>query len=124
MLELGVTITMATPLNGKQKRYLRALAHDKKPIVQLGKEGLTAAVCSQIDASLETHELIKVKVGTADGDDLEAMGREIEQKTRSQLCQVIGKTMLFYRRRAKNATIVLPTRARTAKSSEGKGKAS
>ena len=114
-------MAMASALNGKQKRYLRALAHHKKPLVQLGKDGLTDAVCTQIDESLEIHELIKVKVGSADAE-LDVIGRQIAEKTRSNLCDAIGRTLLFYRRRAKEPTIVLP-RAKAAKGSAG-GKAS
>jgi RNA-binding protein len=110
-------MAMASALNGKQKRYLRALAHHKKPVVQLGKDGLTDAVRSQIDQSLEIHELIKVKVSSAD-EDLEVIGQQIAQKTRASLCDVIGRTLLFYRRRSKEPTIVLP-RARAAKGSAG-----
>jgi len=123
VLKLGVTIAMASVLNGKQRRYLRALAHGKKPVVQLGKEGLTPAVCAAIDASLETHELIKVKVGSKEDVELEALGQQIEQKTRSNLCDAIGRTLLFYRRRTKNPTIVLP-KSRPAKAPASGGSAS
>ena len=111
----------APALNGKQKRYLRALAHHKKPLVQLGKEGLTDAVCTRIDESLEIHELIKVKVSSTD-EELDDIGQRIAQKTRSSLCDVIGRTLLFYRRRSKEPTIVLP-RVKAAKGSAA-GKAS
>ena len=93
-------MAIASALNGKQKRYLRALAHHKKPVVQLGKDGLTDAVCTQIDQSLEIHELIKVKVSSA-VEELDAVGQQIAQKTRSSLCDVIGRTLLLYRRRSK-----------------------
>ena len=115
-------MAIASALNGKQKRYLRALAHHKKPVVQLGKDGLTDAVCTQIDQSLEIHELIKVKVSSA-VEELDAVGQQIAQKTRSSLCDVIGRTLLLYRRRSKEPTIVLPRAAKPAKGSAG-GKAS
>ena len=109
-----MTITMPSALNGKQRRYLRALAHDKKPVVQLGKEGLTPSVVAAIDVGLETHELIKVKAGSGFSDDLEDVGQLIEQKTRSTLCSVVGRTLLLYRRRPKNPKIVLPRAAAKA----------
>jgi RNA-binding protein len=116
-----VTIEMASELNGKQRRYLRALAHGKKALVQVGKEGLTDAVCAAIDQSLETHELVKVKVGSSESVDRDAMGQQIAQKTRSSLCDVIGRTLLFYRRREKEPTIVLP-KAASKKPAAAKGK--
>jgi RNA-binding protein len=106
---------MPSALNGKQRRSLRALAHDKKAVVQLGKEGLTATVVAAIDAGLQTHELIKVKAGSGFSDDLGAIGQRIERATRSTLCNVVGRTLLFYRRRAKDPKIVLPKAAPKAK---------
>ncbi len=63
------------PLTGKQKHVLRSLAHGLSPVVQLGVQGLTDAVLTQIDAALERHELIKVKLArsprVADVEDAE-----------------------------------------------------
>jgi len=104
---------MPPALTGKQKRFLRALAHDKKPVVQLGKEGLTDAVRKAVDQSLETHELIKVKVASSGDESLDALGERLADQTRSSLCEVIGRTLLFYRRRTKKPTIVLPKATKT-----------
>jgi RNA-binding protein len=49
-------------LEGYQRRHLRGLAHDLKPVVQVGKAGLTPGVVAAIDAALEAHELIKVRL--------------------------------------------------------------
>jgi len=48
-------------LTGKQRKHLRGLAHDLKPIVHVGTKGLTPEVLRQLDEALEHHELIKVK---------------------------------------------------------------
>ena len=49
-------------LTTKQKQYLKGLAHNLKPVVMLGQHGLTEGVLAEIDAALNHHELIKVKV--------------------------------------------------------------
>lgn len=46
-------------MTGKQKKYLRGLAHDMKPLVQIGQRGLTDAVAGQVDAALTDHERIR-----------------------------------------------------------------
>ncbi|HET9958423.1 MAG TPA: ribosome assembly RNA-binding protein YhbY [Polyangiaceae bacterium] len=97
-------------LTGAQRRFLRAMAHDFKPIVQIGRGGLTDAVASAIDTALETHELIKVKLSadaSLEGDEIAA---GVEQRTGSSVAQVIGHTLLLYRRRAEKPSIVLPKR--------------
>ena len=53
-------------LTGKQKRYLRSLAHNIDPIFQIGKAGINDNMISQIDETLENRELIKMcNVGCA-----------------------------------------------------------
>ena len=49
------------PLTSSQRKRLRGLAHDLKPLVHLGKAGLTDAALAQIDKELADHELIKVR---------------------------------------------------------------
>ena len=57
-------------LKGSQRKYLRGAAHSYKPIVQIGKEGLSESVIRAIDNALEAHELIKVKMA-AERDERE-----------------------------------------------------
>ena len=44
------------------KKLLRKNSYSLKPVVIIGQNGLTDAVLSEIDASLNAHELIKVRV--------------------------------------------------------------
>lgn len=98
----------STDLTGKQRSYLRALAHPLKPIVQIGHGGLTAPVLTAIDTALQTHELIKVRVTGNDELDLAGLADEIGKRTRSSVAQVIGKTLVVYRARKKDPVIILP----------------
>jgi RNA-binding protein len=98
----------AAPLTGKQRSYLRALAHPLKPVVLIGHQGLTAGVVSALDVALEQHELVKLKVaGDVEVDAAEIAG-EIEKATASQVAQHIGHTLVLYRRREHEPKIVLP----------------
>lgn len=49
-------------MTGKQKKYLRALAHPLKPLANLGKHGLSPENKREIETLLLDHELIKLKV--------------------------------------------------------------
>ena len=95
-------------LSGKQRSFLRALAHPLKPVVQIGHGGLTAAVLTAIDGALHIHELIKVRVTGNEELSAADLALEIEQRTRSHVAQVIGKTLVVYRGRKKDPVIVLP----------------
>lgn len=109
-------------LTGKQKSFLRALAHPLKPVVQIGQGGLTAAVLAAIDSALATHELIKVRIAGQDEVSTSELALEVEAGTRSSVAQVIGKTLVVYRARKKDPVIVLPKSSekpsKTAKASK------
>jgi RNA-binding protein len=126
-----VTPQNPTLLTGKQRSYLRALAHPLKPIVQIGHGGLTEAVLTAIEGALLTHELIKVRVTGNDEMSASELAPEVEQRTRSHVAQVIGKTLIVYRGRKKDPVILLPdadgkpgrlakpTKPKSAKASKG-----
>ena len=99
-------------LTGKQRRHLRGLAHHEKALVQIGRGGLTDGVMTELDQALETHELVKVRLGQdCPVDAAEAMPA-IERATASHVAQHIGRTLVVYRQRAKDPKIELPQTSR------------
>jgi RNA-binding protein len=96
------------PLTGKQKSFLRSLAHKLKPVVQVGHQGATEAVLAAVEVALERHELIKVKVSGESETDVVELAPALEKGTFSQVAQIIGHTVVLYRRRDKDPKIVLP----------------
>ncbi|MBI4510446.1 MAG: ribosome assembly RNA-binding protein YhbY [Deltaproteobacteria bacterium] len=95
-------------LSGKQRRYLRALGHDLRPVVQLGKEGLTDAMAAAVDAALATHELVKIKIGQGASIDRHDAAEDLAVRTRSEVAQILGKTILLYRPHPEEPKIELP----------------
>jgi RNA-binding protein len=96
------------PLTGKQKSYLRSLAHKLKPVVQIGHQGVTPGVVAALDVALDRHELVKVKVAGDAEVDASDIGPKLEKSTKSQVAQIIGHTLVVYRRRKENPKVVLP----------------
>ena len=96
------------PLTGKQKSFLRSLAHKLKPVVQVGHQGATEAVLAAVEVALERHELIKVKVSGESESDVVELAPALEKGTHSQVAQIIGHTVVLYRRRDRDPKIVLP----------------
>ena len=95
-------------LTGKQRRHLRALGHHLQPVLQVGHEGVSDAVVGQADRQLATHELIKVKVGESSPQDRHEAAELLAERTGAQIAQVLGRTVLLYRRRKEGPGIVLP----------------
>jgi len=97
-------------LDGKQRRYLRSLGHHLSPVVQIGKDGVSAALVQAAERALEDHELIKVKLLEGAGDRHE-IAESLAEKCKAELAGVLGRTALVYRRRKKDPKIKLPRAA-------------
>ncbi len=98
-------------LSNKQIKYLRGLGHKLSPLVLVGKEGLSKSLVAALDTELDNHELIKVKIGNNSDVDKKQAANFLPQATSSILVQLIGKTLLLYRKnpkRAKEKRICLP----------------
>lgn len=89
----------ATPpsLTGRQRRYLRALGHDLKPVVTIGKQGVNEGVVAQVEACLLAHELIKVKVLETSPAGRHACAEALTRATGAACPQELGRTLLLYR---------------------------
>ena len=95
-------------LTGKQARHLRALGHHLDPVVHLGKEGVTEALAQAIDQALTDHELVKVKFNPEAPDDRHEAAQSLATTLRAEVAQVLGRTMLLYRRHPSLPKINLP----------------
>ena len=84
-------------LTTKQKQYLKGLAHNLKPVVLLGANGLTEGVLAEIDNALSFHELIKVKVPSADRELKAAVIDAIVRETQAAQVQTIGHVVVLFR---------------------------
>ncbi len=83
-------------LKGSQRKYLRGVAHSYKALVQIGKEGLSDGVLGAIDAALEAHELIKVKIAAERGER-EAFVPLIEERLSCECVGTVGRIAILYR---------------------------
>jgi RNA-binding protein len=94
-------------LNPRQKRYLRALAHNLKPVVIIGGAGLSEGVIKEIDQSIEHHELIKIRINASDRQSRRDMIQAISDATGSVAVFHIGHIAVFYRP-AKSPVLTFP----------------
>jgi RNA-binding protein len=85
-------------LSSKQIKFLRGRAHHLNPVVMTGQHGVTDAVIREIEATLNHHELIKVKIRCEGQSELLDLLRRITEYVQAVLVQVIGHTAVFYRR--------------------------
>jgi RNA-binding protein len=83
-------------LKGSQRKYLRGLAHSYKPLVQIGKEGLSESVIRAVDTALEAHELIKLKIA-AERDEREQFVPLVEARLNCECVGTVGRIAILYR---------------------------
>jgi RNA-binding protein len=86
-----------------RKQSFKAKAHHLKPVVLLGAKGLTEAVIAETDIALLSHELIKVKINGAEKEDRVQMATELCEKLKAELVQMIGSTVIIYRKNKSKA---------------------
>ena len=94
-------------MTSTQRSYLKSLASTMNPLFQIGKSSLTPEIVAALDEALEKRELIKVNVLKNCIDDPNEIAAVIGERTHSEVVQVIGKKMVFYRP-AKKPKIELP----------------
>ena len=99
---------MPVALTAAQTRFLRGQAHDLKALLQIGNKGVTPAFIAELDAVLEQHELVKVKVAGEDRDTRDSMIEDLADKVDAALVQRIGHTAVLYRPSKERRHIVLP----------------
>ncbi|HEX4403735.1 MAG TPA: YhbY family RNA-binding protein [Polyangia bacterium] len=83
---------------GDLRRKLRAHGHPLKPLVQVGKGGVTKGVLAQIAQALYDHELVKVRIGTECPVDRFAVADDIAAQPGTQVVQLVGRIVLAYKR--------------------------
>jgi putative YhbY family RNA-binding protein len=84
-------------LTPAERSALRSDAHALNPVVIIGEAGLTPAVLKEIDASLNAHGLIKVRVFGDDRDARVSMYETICEQLNAAPIQHIGKLLVLYR---------------------------
>jgi len=99
---------MPAALSNAQKRYLRGLAHDLKPVILVGAKGVTAALLAELDLALEQHELIKARVAAEDRETRDQWIAALVDGAQAALIGRIGHVAVLYRPRKNKPQVILP----------------
>lgn len=84
-------------LTAAERRAHRAQAHHLDPVVLIGAEGLSDAVRREVDAALNAHGLIKVRVFSDDRAEREAICLHLTDELGAAPVQHIGKLLVLWR---------------------------
>lgn len=84
-------------LTTAQRKAHRADAHHLDPVVLIGGDGFSPSVKKEINAALNAHGLIKVRVFSDDRTAREAMFQTIAEELDAAPIQHIGKLLVLWR---------------------------
>lgn len=86
-------------MTSKERAYWRGQANSLEPIIQIGKEGISDNLITQIDDTLDARELLKIRVHleTAPQSPKELANR-LAEALGADVIQVIGGVIVLYRK--------------------------
>ena len=73
-------------------------------MVTVGHAGVTAQVIAEVERALTAHELIKVRIGSADRDERTSLGDELAATTDAAVVHRVGKVLILWRPRPADRT--------------------
>ena len=88
-------------LTTKQKKALRGEGHHLNPVVHVGQAGVHPPVIEKTLRELEAHELIKIRVGLGSSQSAKEVAPVLSEATSAEVIQVIGHTILIFKKRKK-----------------------
>jgi len=95
-------------LSEPQKKYLRGLGHQLKPLITVGDAGLSKSVMKEFDSTISHHELIKVRFRSAGRKMRDDLIEQLCQQSSGLLIQRVGNVALIYRSNPDEPRIKLP----------------
>jgi RNA-binding protein len=84
-----------------QKKFLRVRGHQLKPTIMIGEAGLSDSVLAEYEATLDHHELIKVRVRVGDRAARDEIIKKLCDDSSAQLIQRVGNVALLFRQNLK-----------------------
>ncbi len=84
-------------LTNNQKKYLRGIAHGLNPMIMIGANGVTESLMAELESTLAHHEILKIKIASADRDERKEIIQHLVKESGALLVQTIGKICVIYR---------------------------
>ena len=95
-------------LSGKQRSYLKKMAHELDPTVYIGKSGLTENIKKEMLTGFEARELVKVKIQEGCTLEPKEVANQLADELDAEFVQAIGRNFVLYRESKDHKKIELP----------------
>ena len=84
-------------MNSTQKKFLKSHAHHIKNVVSLGSAGITPNFIKEVIATINAHELIKIKITGETKAEKQQKAQEISSLTAYEFIQIIGNQATLFK---------------------------
>jgi RNA-binding protein len=89
---------VAEELSNREVRELKARAQLIKPMLKVGKDGLSPAFLKEVDTTLKHHDLVKVKFDEFKEQKKE-LGPKLAEGVGANLIMQVGHVVVLFRRK-------------------------
>lgn len=94
-------------LNNHQKAQLKGLASTLDTKYQIGKNEISDTLLDMLNKALTAKELIKIDAMKGCSSPVMELALDLSSKLNAEIVQVIGRTIVLYRRNKENPRIKL-----------------
>ena len=84
-------------MNSKDRAFLRGIAMNISPLVQIGKNGISDNTIQEINDILEARELVKITILNNADYDAKSIINELAEATSSTPIETKGNKIVLYR---------------------------
>lgn len=83
----------------EELRHLKKSAHHLKPIVQVGKKGVTESLIKELAQAFNDHELIKLQILPVQKPEMDATIEAIVAQSGSIHIATVGNVIILFKRK-------------------------
>ena len=92
---------MTEDISNRELRALKARAQLLKPMLKVGKDGLSPAFLKELDTMLTHHDLVKVKFDEFKEQKKE-LGPKLAEGVRAKIVMQVGHVVVVFRRKVRD----------------------
>lgn len=95
-------------MNSKRRAYLKKISHGMRPVIQVGKDGVSPALVQQVSETILKRELIKISFLDTMPEEPREAAEKILERTRSEFVSLVGRKLTIYKRNERQPVIEFP----------------
>jgi RNA-binding protein len=99
---------VAEELSNRELRALKARAQLLKPMLKVGKDGLSPAFLKAVDETLAHHDLVKVKFDEFK-EQRKELGPKLAEGVSANLIMQVGHVVVLFRRKPVEKSVAAPS---------------